>query len=124
MHGLPVLAGDRAGEAFLTSLCGAPLVSGDLRKLEPAAMQRLRAFVTAYRKLTSHGPLTGFAVVTNRQEADAFRRYSEDGRELWCVFNRTNEPLRLESAKRLLNVETNAEEIMVPPHECAMFTTL
>ena len=124
MHGLPVLAGEGAGEAFLTSLCGAPLVSGDLRKLEPAAMQRLRAFVTAYRKLTSHDPLTGFAVVMNRQDADAFRRYSEDGRELWCVFNRTNELLRLESAKRLLNVETNAEEIVVPPHECAMFTTL
>ena len=56
------------------------------------------------------------------KEADAFRRYSADGRELWCVFNRSEKELRLDDAgKGLVNAEDGTPGVRVAPGECAMF---
>ena len=122
MHGLPVLTGDSAVELFLTSLCGSPLVSGDLRTIAPAARKRIATLCSAYKTLVKSGPLTDFQLVIRTKDADAFRRYSADGRELWCVFNRSGEELRLDDAgKGLVNAEDGTPGVRVAPRECAMF---
>ena len=122
MHGLPVLTGDSAVEFFLTSLCGTPLVSGDLRTIGATARKRLPKLCAAYKALSAKSPLTGFQVLFSNATADAFRRYADDGRELWCVFNRADTELRLDDGgKGLVNAESGEHGVFVPPYDCAMF---
>ncbi len=124
MHGLPVLTGDSAVEFFLTALCGSPLVSGDLRTLGAETQRRLPHLCAAYKSLTKDAPLTDFQVLFSNASADAFRRYAADGREMWCVFNRASTELRLDdNGKNLVNAETGAHGVCIPPHDCAMFVT-
>lgn len=122
MHGLPVLMDDSAAEVFLSSLCGSPLVSGDLRKLDDKTTCRIAKLSAAYKKLSETTPLTGFQIIINTKDCDAFRRYAEDGRELWCVFNRSDSELKMDGGgKCFVNAETGEGGIRVAPRECAMF---
>ncbi|MBE6358872.1 MAG: hypothetical protein E7057_06460 [Lentisphaerae bacterium] len=120
MHGLPVLSGDTAVEYFLTSLCGAPLVSGNLQTLSSRSRERLPLLSKAYREFAAKHFPGGFEVILDAASADGFRRYSSDGAEMRCIFNRSDTELVVD-APGFFNAETGCSGITVPPHDCAMF---
>lgn len=123
LNGLLSIQSDEGVEYFLTSLAGAPLVAGDLRKLSPRVKERITKCCAAFKKVTDKGALTAFEVVCNTFEHDGFIRKSDDGRAILCLFNRTDEVWKPEFPG-FINAENGKDSVEVPPHDCAMFTKI
>ena len=121
LNGLLAIQGDNGLEYFLTSLAGAPLVAGDLRKLTPEIKARIQKCCTAFKQITFQGALTSFKTVCDTLERDGFIRHADDGRAICCLFNRTNEVWSLE-LDGFRNAETGSYTVEVAPNDCAMFT--
>ena len=85
---------ETAVEALLSSFCGMPLISGDLRNLDNAVQEKLHKLCTAYRNMTRQGALTGFEELVLPEKVDGFRRFADDNREFICVFNRGGEDVQ------------------------------
>ena len=120
LHGLIALRPDNAPEVLLTSFIGAPLISGDILKVPEAALARMKKMISAFNAAVEPGPLTSFEQLLDTPEVDSFRRYSESGAEILCVFNRADAPYTLERTD-LLDAETGKPGNTVPPHDCKMF---
>ena len=121
MHGLPALNEANAAELFLTSLCGMPLVSGDLRSLSEKTVRTLAELSRAYRAIARPGALTGFEVLDLAEPLDGFRRFADDGREFLCVFHSGAEPVRVSCLKGFANVLTGDASGTLGPGACGMF---
>ena len=124
LNGLLTVQNERGAEYLLTSFAGAPLVAGDLRKLPESLRQRLKCFVQAFRREAARGPMTEFQVLENEPDFDSFMRIGADGHGIAGCFNRTGRArvFRRPEKYRFTNVETGSEELLVPPHDCMMFT--
>ncbi len=90
------LDGAEALENMATSMIGAPLVAGDLRKLGPDQCQQIRQIINAVRLITADGPLTEFAKLHGDRYAehhdwDGFARWSKTGMGLICLFRNDSE---------------------------------
>ena len=125
LNGLLTIQGERGAEYFLTSLAGAPLIAGDLTKLDNSICQRIKIMNKAFQQMVADGPLTEFAVLASTNEYDGFTRYAADGRGIACLFNRTQEPVafKLPSGAPAVwrNVENGMNNLIAPPQSCAMF---
>ena len=117
------MQGERSVEYLLSSFAGAPLVAGDLRKLNVDLRQRLTRLTQAFNSAAAQGPMTEFQVLENEQDFDSFLRIGADGHGIACAFNRTNHVRTFSSPDkfRFINAETGKEELSVPPHDCMMF---
>ncbi|MBO4633358.1 MAG: hypothetical protein J5858_15685, partial [Lentisphaeria bacterium] len=120
MHGLVSVREENAAEVLLTSFVGAPLISGDLLKLSDGALARLKKLIAAFNLAVENGPLTSFEVVSDHAEQDSFRRYSDSGAEILCVFNHSDKPQEINRTD-LLDAESGAPGKIIPPHDCRMF---
>ena len=121
LNGLLSIKGERALEYFLTSLAGAPLVAGDLSKLDADPIERIKKCCAAFKRSVEKGALTTFEVVCDSNTRDGFIRRADDGRAILCLFNRTDEVWTLDMPG-FSNAENGSPEISVKPHDCAMFT--
>ena len=125
LNGLLSIQGPRGVEYFLSSLAGAPLVAGDLLKLDDNVRIRIRKMCDAFRKLVASGPLTEFAVLADEEEYDGFSRYAKDGRGIACLFNRSEKPVSFTlpagAPTSWRNVEDGGSSLTVAPNACAMF---
>lgn len=124
LNGLLSIQNDRGAEYLLTSFAGAPLAAGDLRKLPQNLRQRLTRFVQVFNHKAELGPMTKFQVLENEPDFDSFMRIGSDGHGIAACFNRTGQAkvFRKPEKFRFVNVETGSEELLVPAHECMMFT--
>ena len=120
MHGLPAMRNETAVEALLSSFCGMPLISGDLRNLDNAVQEKLHKLCTAYRNITKQGALTGFEELVLAEKVDAFRRFADDGREFICVFNKGSEDVEIPVLQGCKDVLTGNESSVVSAGSCAM----
>ena len=121
LNGLLSIQGENGLEYFLTSLAGAPLVAGDLRKLSTEVKQRIQKCCSAFKQVSGKGALTSFEIVCDTRERDGFIRHADDGRAICCLFNRTNEVWKLDLTG-FRNTETGSSSVEVAPNDCAMFT--
>ncbi|OQA88318.1 MAG: Melibiase [Lentisphaerae bacterium ADurb.Bin242] len=123
LNGLLAIQGDRAVEYLLTSFAGAPLVAGDLDKLDPAAEERIRLCAAAFNRAAGEGAMTEFEVVINEPDIDGFRRSGKDGHGILCLFNRSGREFVLEDSRcaGYVNAETGDRRVTVPPDSCALF---
>ena len=121
LNGLLSIKGERALEYFLTSLAGAPLVAGDLSKLDADTIERIKKCCAAFKRSVEKGALTTFEVVCDSNTRDGFIRRADDGRAILCLFNRTDEVWTCDMPG-FSNAENGSPEISVKPHDCAMFT--
>ena len=124
LNGLLSIQGERCAEYLLTSFAGAPLVAGDLRKLSEEQRRRLKRFTQAFNEAAALGSMTEFQVLENEPDFDSFLRVGSDGHGIACCFNRTAKPRIFHGVEnvRFINVETGSEELLVPAHDCSMFT--
>ena len=120
LNGLLSIQGEKGVEYFLTSLAGAPLVAGDLRKLSPEIKQRISKCCQAFKQAVSDGPLTSFEVVCDTFDRDGFIRRADDGRAVCCLFNRSSNIWKLE-LDGFRNAENGSISVEVSPNDCAMY---
>ena len=121
MHGLPALRNESAVEALLSSFCGMPLISGDLRNLEISTLQALNKLCAAYRKLACQGALTGLDLLELPEKVDGFRRFADDGREFICVFNKNSEDVQVACLQGFKNVLSGDASGKIAANSCGMF---
>ena len=125
LNGLLSIQGPRGVEYFLSSLAGAPLVAGDLLKLDDDVRVRIRKMCDAFGKLVATGPLTEFAVLASEEAYDGFIRYAKDGRGIACLFNRSDKlvsfTLPAGAPTSWRNVEDGGSNLTVAPNACVMF---
>lgn len=87
LNGLLSLGSGRAIEYLLTSFAGAPLVSGDLRKIPGELEEQIKACTAAFNQAVAPGALTEFQVLAEDADFDAFCRCRPDGHGIICAFN-------------------------------------
>lgn len=123
LGGLLVLQNDLAAEHLLTSFAGAPLVSGDLRKLPETTAERIGKFTEAFYALADKEILTELEVVLDESDLDAFIRRGKSGHGFLCAFNRKKEEVTLKIPTPFVcrNVETRETGQHLPPNSCGMF---
>ncbi len=124
LNGLLSLQNVRAAEYLLTALAGAPLVAGDLRKLDATESRRLKKFTAAFNELNNQAPLTEFSVLAAGEEFDGFLRRNAAGHGFAALFNRqdTMRAAVLPTDFPVFNVETGkCGSGEVSAHDCAMF---
>lgn len=121
LYGLLTFTGDEDADAetLLTSFIGAPLVSGDLRKVTG---NRVKALTAAFNRINAAGPLTEISILADHDKYDGFCRSSKDGRSYAAVFNRgdTELPLSEIGLSDWLDGETDHAITAIPPHQCRM----
>ena len=124
LGGLLTLQFEDAPEYLLTAMTGAPLVAGDLRKLEPDKRRILCQYTAEYNKLTTGGQLTRFEVLANEADFDAYLRTRDDGHGFLAVFNRRETALKTNFATPFPchNVLDGTAEQITPPNSCLMFS--
>ena len=94
-----------------------------IRKAEKASEEyaaRLKKLIAAFGSAVENGPLTSFEVMSDNGEQDSFRRYSDSGAEILCVFNHSDAPQEI-GRRDLQDAETGAPGGIVPPHDCRLF---
>ena len=121
MHGLPAMRNESAVEYLLSSFCGMPLVSGDLRNLDEPAIKQINTLCSAYKKLTAQGALTGFEELVLPGKVDGFRRFADDNREFICVFNQGSEDVQLDCLQGFKNVLTGDTNACIAAGSSGMF---
>lgn len=121
MHGLPAMRNESAVEYLLSSFCGMPLVSGDLRNLDEPSVKDINTLCSAYKKLTEQGALTGFEELVLPGKVDGFRRFADDNREFICVFNQGSEAVQLDCLQGFKNVLTGDTNACIAAGSSGMF---
>jgi len=91
MGSLICLEGDHFLENLLSSLAGAPLMAGDIRKLSASHKQQIRHILQKIKSLTDDGPLTEFVKLRGDKfiracDWDGFARFRPDGAGIVCLF--------------------------------------
>ncbi|MBO5723163.1 MAG: alpha-galactosidase, partial [Lentisphaeria bacterium] len=121
MHGLLALDNVNGIEFFLTSLCGMPLISGDLRNLDDNIASEVSTLVSAYRKIAQKGALTGLEVLNLPEKVDGFRRFADDGREFYCIFNGSDAAVSLDFLAGFKNVLSGDDSGVIAAGSCGMY---
>ena len=123
LNGLLSIRNERGAEYLLSSFAGAPLVAGDLRKLDDGLRKRLTLFAGAFNRAAAQGPMTEFRLLENQPSADGFLRVTPQGSGIACCFNREDKAraFPVPEGFRFTNVETGSAEPVAEAHDCAMF---
>ena len=125
LYGLLTFTGEENAdvETLLTSFMGAPLVAGDLRKVNG---QRLKALADTYNRMIRRGPLTEITILPDDPRYDGFCRSNKSGDTFAVVFNHEDTPLPLEEPgfAGWIDGENGMNPSAIPPHQCRMLLNM
>jgi hypothetical protein len=125
LYGLLTFTGEENAdvETLLTSFMGAPLVAGDLRKVNG---QRLKALADTYNRMIRRGPLTEITILPDNPRYDGFCRSNKSGDTFAVVFNHEDTPLPLEKPgfAGWIDGESGMNPSAIPPHQCRMLLNM